>query len=310
MTVFNRYFYGDTAGGDLKKRAITASLTVATVLIVAKALAYVMTDSISLLSSLMDSCFDLITSALAFVSITHAAHPADHDHRFGHGKIEALGALAQGLMILGTAVFLFIEGLKRIAVPQAVERPLIGVAVMALSIVLTFALISYQKRVIAHTKSIAVTVDNLHYTGDLWMNVAVLAALGLGYLTGWAFIDPLFTIGIAIWLLAGAVAVGKHTFDILLDRELPEEDRRKILSLVASHTEVRGVHDLRTRNTGERVFIEFHMEVDGSLAMSRVHDMMDEVEEMLFKAYPKSEVLIHPEPAGLHDFRLDHAIKG
>jgi ferrous-iron efflux pump FieF len=313
MTIANPYFHGQNNGtgadARLKRWASVASLSVATILISLKFFAFLGTNSVSMLSSLMDSCFDMLASLVALISVTQAASPADRDHRFGHGKIEALGALAQSLFVLGSALFLFAESMRRFFRPITPEDPGFGIAVMIVSIVLTTCLIAYQRFVIRRTQSVIVAADSLHYTGDVLMNLGVLAALALGYLTKWPYFDPLFAFAIAIRLLMGAWEIGKTSFDILLDKELPDAERQKIKDIVKSHARVRGIHDLRTRSTGERVFMEFHIEVDPVMTIAEVHDVMDDVEIMLFAAFEKAEVLIHPEPEGLDDHRLDHILK-
>ena len=179
---------------------------------------------------------------------------------------------------------------------------------MILSMVLTAALVSYQKYVIRTTGSLAIKADHLHYNGDLWMNAGVLAALFLGMMFKWPYFDPLFALAIAARLLFGAFDIVKGALDILLDKEMPEEERQKISAVILSHNAIRGLHDLRTRHTGERLFMEFHIEVDPSLTITQVHDIMDELEHSIFKVWPQTEVLIHPEPEGLNDHRIDHKI--
>lgn len=313
MSVANPNIYGPGAGNKeeerLKRLAATGGILVAAILIVAKLIAFFMTHSVSLLSSLMDSGFDVIASVLTLVSIAQAASPADHEHRFGHGKIEAVGALAQALFLAGSAVFLVVESVRRILHPQMLEDPGIGLGVMALSMALTYLLVLYQKKVIAKTNSVAVAANYLNYYGDLMMNAGVMLALGLTYITQWSYFDPIFALGIAARLLWGTYKVAVDSFDILLDKELPDRDRAMILDLAGFHDAVHGVHDLRTRNTGERMMISFHIELDPEMSIRAVHDVMDEIEEALHQAFPKAEVFIHPEPAGLDDHRLDNVIR-
>ena len=313
MSIANPYLYGHNPANirktKLKRRAAIASLSVAVILIGAKFGAFLLTNSVSLLSSLMDSTFDALASLVTLISITRAALPADANHRFGHGKIEALGALAQAAFIGASSIFLFAESARRFVSPQEIEDPFLGIGVMVFSVLLTAALISYQRSVIRKTGSVSIRADYLHYTGDIVMNISVLLALALGYVTGWHYFDPIFAVGIAIRLLWGTWSIGTEAFDILLDKELPDEGRARIISIVTANPAIRGLHDLRTRNTGDRHFISMHVEVSADLSMAAVHDVMDELEDVLFKAFPKAEVLIHPEPEGLEDHRLDHQIK-
>lgn len=312
MSIANPYLHSthpDTAkSAQLKKWAAAASLSVAIILVTVKFLAFILTNSVSLLSSLMDSAFDAVASLVTILSIAHAATPADENHRFGHGKMEALAALAQAVFIFGSAVFLLIESLRRFVEPQPVKDATLGITVMVGSIVLTGLLVLFQKYVIARTKSVAIAADHLHYKGDLLMNLGVFAALCLAHYSRWPYFDPIFASIIALCLLWGAKSVSHEAFDILMDKELPNEDREKIIAIAKKHPAVRAVHDLRTRNSGERIFIEFHLEVDGSMSLHKAHAVTEEIEKALYEAFPKAEALIHQEPAGIDDHRLDDNI--
>ncbi len=292
----------------LKRAAAVSSMAVGIILITIKITAYLVTNSVSLLSTLMDSIFDTLASLMATVGIMHAASPADENHRFGHGKAEALSALGQAVFIFGSAGYLLIEAITRLINPEEVREPQLGMAVMAVSMVLTLALVVFQRHVISKTKSIAITADHAHYKGDLLMNFSVLVSLGLTYFTNWPYFDALFALMIACNLLWGARGISIDSFNILMDKELPDEERQKILDLVNQHPACRAVHDLRTRSTGERIFIEFHLEMDGNLTLDAAHDVTEEMEKMIYAAFPISEVIIHQEPAGLDDHRLDERV--
>lgn len=310
MSIANPYLHGSDGQENLnlKRWAAVASLSVALVLVVTKLFAFLMTDSVSLLSSLMDSSFDAMASLVTMVSIIHAATPADEEHRFGHGKLEALSAMGQGVFIFGSGIFLIFESVRRFITPLKIHEPTVGISVMIFSIILTGALIAFQVYVIKKTKSVAISADYLHYKGDLLMNLGVFGALVLSYYSQWPFFDPLFASVIALSLIWGAYSVTRESFDILMDKEIGNEDRDKIMQLVKAHPKVEAVHDLRTRSTGERIFIEFHMEVDGDLTLKRAHAITEEIEEILYEAFPQSEVLIHQEPVGREHHRLDNIL--
>jgi ferrous-iron efflux pump FieF len=312
MSIANPFRHSSPAESSdfrLRRWASFASISVATTLIISKLFAYMVTDSVSVMTSLMDSTFDVITSCVTMFSIIHAATPADEEHRFGHGKIEALAALGQAIFIFGSAGYLFFESVHRFIHPQAVSKPYIGILVMVLSIVLTFFLIAFQRYVIQKTKSVGISADHLHYKGDLLVNIGVLVALVLGYYSPWPYFDPLFAAVISFTLLFSAWKISHESFGILMDQELPAGDRTKIESLVRAHAQVQDIHDLRTRHSGQQLFIEFHLELDGNMTLTRAHDITEEIEMMLYKEFPKAEVLIHQEPAGLNDYRLDDKIK-
>jgi ferrous-iron efflux pump FieF len=259
----------------------------------------------------MDSIFDAFTSGVTMFSVIHAATPADEEHRFGHGKIEALAALGQGLFILASAIYLLFESFHRFIHPQVVKDVEVGINVMALSIVLTGVLIGIQYYVIKKAGSIAISADYLERKGDLLVNASVLAALALGKLIpSWPYFDPLFAFCISLMLFYGAWKISRDSYAVLMDQELSDEERTKIEALVKAHPQTHAIHDLRTRTSGQRVFIEFHLELDGKLTLKEAHDVTEELEAVLYKEFPTAEVLIHQEPAGLEDYRIDNEIKG
>jgi ferrous-iron efflux pump FieF len=296
------------ASDRLRRLATHASVAVAGTLIVAKLGAYLVTGAVSLLSSLIDSSVDLIASLVTLHGVRVAMRPADRSHRFGHGKAEPLAALAQAAFIVGSAVFLTVEAVGRLIDPQPVRETAVGLAVMGLSMVLTVALVAFQAYVVRRTGSLAIDADSVHYRADLLGNTAVIAALVLTDATGELRIDPLFAIGIAAFLVTGAVRIAREALGVLMDRELPAGDRERIRAVVMAHPQSRGLHDLRTRSAGDRVFIELHLELDPSLTLADAHDVADAVEGALRDAFPNAEVILHQEPEGLDDERLDHRL--
>jgi ferrous-iron efflux pump FieF len=314
MNIANPYITGPNAVEDrnhrLRRWASVASILIACILIAAKSAAYVMTGSVSVMTSLLDSIFDAFTSGVTMFSVMHAATPADQEHRYGHGKIEALAALAQGVFILASAVYLLYQSGERFLHPQPVKDAGIGMIVMGLSIVLTAVLIAIQYHVIKRAGSIAISADYLERKGDLMVNASVLAALVLGSFFSWPYFDPLFACGIALMLFYGAWKISRDSYAILMDQELPDEERAKIEAVVKAHPKARDMHDLRTRNSGQRIFIEFHLEIDGNMSLRKAHDITEELEALLYKEFPNADVLIHQEPAGLDDHRIDDQIKG
>lgn len=293
----------------LRRYATYASVSVASILIAAKLAAYLTTESVSILSSLIDSSTDLMASIVTLLGVRHALRPPDAHHRYGHGKAEALAALSQAAFIGGSAVLLSVEAARRLFHPEPVTEGTVGIAVMILSIALTAGLLSFQRRVQIATGSVAIGADRLHYSGDLLMNGAVILAILLTGWTGIAAFDPLFGLGIAAFLLHGAKGVASDALNVLMDRELPEADRVRIAALVMEEPGARGLHDLRTRNAGTGSFIELHLELDGDLTLTAAHEVADRVELRLRAAFANAEVLVHQEPAGLVDERLDHRIQ-
>jgi ferrous-iron efflux pump FieF len=285
--------------GTLMHRAALASLSVTVFLIALKFVAYIATDSVSMLASLADSGLDFFASMINLVAVRSSLTPPDREHRFGHGKAEPLAGLAQGAFIAGSATFLIIEAVSRLTQPHVIEREIVGFVVMGIAIAATIGLVGYQRMVVAKTASLAISSDQSHYTSDLITNVGVVVSLVLSAQFGWKYADPLIAIAIALFLAWTSWGVFRASSDQLMDHELPDEDRAKIKSLVMRHADVRNLHDLRTRTSGLNTFIQFHIELDADISLTRAHEISDAVEADVMEAFPKAEILIHQDPAGI-----------
>jgi ferrous-iron efflux pump FieF len=282
-------------------RAALASVTLALVLLVAKAWAAYATDSTAMLGSLADTALDVIASVTTLVGVRIAAVPADHDHRFGHGKAEALVALAQVVLITISAIGIGWRAVDRLLHGAQTEAMGTGIAVSLLAIAMTFVLLWYQRQVIARTGSVAIKTDNVHYKSDLMLNSAVIVALVLDQALHVAGADALFGIGIALWLMWGAFRASQEAVNQLMDREWPEEERQQFLDVAAQYDELRGLHDLRTRKSGTLRFVQFHVWVPADWTVQEAHDRLDHVEEQLQHRFPDTEILIHVDPEGQVD---------
>ncbi|AIL12299.1 hypothetical protein IM40_00230 [Candidatus Paracaedimonas acanthamoebae] len=280
------------------KYASYASVAVACILIIVKFFAWQVTGALSLQASLIDSLLDGLASLLNMFAIRQAHRPPDAEHRFGHGKIEAIGALAQSIFIFGSASWLLYEAGNRFIHPESLEKAEVGLWIMVFSIVLTLALVLYQKHVFKRTNSIAIHADSIHYQSDLFINMSVIIALLGSTFQGMTLLDPLIGTGIAAYILYTAWKVAAQSFDILIDREFSQEERQKIIQLVLSHPQVLGYHDLRTRSSGTQKFIQIHLEMDGSLTLKAAHKVSLEVILKVQQAFPHTEVLIHEDPSG------------
>jgi ferrous-iron efflux pump FieF len=297
----------DDERARLMRRATYASVAVATILIVAKTVAWALTDSVSVLSSLLDSLLDVAASLVNLFAVRHALEPADAEHRFGHGKAEALAGLAQAAFVAGSALLLFSEAVHRLWAPVPLERGEVGLAVMALSMVLTFALIRYQRSVVERTGSLAVGADRLHYASDLLLNGGVALSLIASMALGWTLVDPICGLLIGAFILKGAWEIARGALDHLMDRELPEATRDKILAIARAQPLIRDVHDLRTRAVGPNISVQMHLELDGSLRLAEAHAAADAVEEAVLAAFPGADVIVHMDPAGVVERRRDPA---
>lgn len=284
------------AGGRLMRRAALASMTVAAVLIAAKLVAWILTGSVSMLTSLLDSSLDLVTSLITFFAIRQALTPADEDHRFGHGKAEALAGIAQAGFIAASACGVGLTIVDRFLHPQDVRNEDVGIAVSAVAVVLTLALMAFQSYVVRRTGSLAVTADKTHYTADFVTNIGVGVGLFISSRFDLPMVDVIVALGVAIYLVWGAWGIGRISIDVLMDRELPVEDRQKILEIVLRQPGVRSAHDLRTRSAGLTKFIQLHVVFHPNMSLGRAHVMGDSIEAEILRVFPDAEVILHIDP--------------
>lgn len=286
---------------SLTARAAMASIAMALFLIGLKAWAALQTSSMAMLGSLADSGLDLLASIVVLAGVRIAAAPADTDHRFGHGKAEALAALVQVILIALSALFIGYRSVERLISGDRTTEAELGIGVSVVAIIFTFALISYQRHVVRRTGSVAISTDRLHYASDLMLNTSVILALALDQYAGWTGADAAFGLLIALWLLWGAWTSSSHSLDQLMDREWPGSLRARFLAACAEYPELDGLHDLRTRTSGTHFFAQFHVWVPGEWTVAAAHERMDRIEEELQQRFPATEILIHLDPEGHTD---------
>jgi ferrous-iron efflux pump FieF len=292
------------------RRAAKASVSVSLFLVAIKTFAYFASHSVAMLASLADSALDLFTAGLNLFAIHEALAPADKEHRFGHGKAEPLAGLAQGAFITASAMFLVIQAVQRLLNPQPVDHGLEALLVMLVSIAMAIGLILYERSVIKRTGSLAVSADQTHYLGDLVTNIGVVIAILLATVVGWQSADPIIALFVAAVLVGSAWLVFRKCLDQLMDHELPDADREKIIAIVRAHPQVKSLHDLKTRAAGLYTFIQCHIELDPDMPLAEAHAVSDEVEHELCAAFDKAEVIIHQDPAGLEAVPERSAIAG
>lgn len=281
--------------GHLMRWSTRAAVSVATILVVIKAIAWWLSGSVAMLGSVTDSGLDLMASLVTMYAVKTALQPANEQYRFGHGKAEALAGLFQASIMSGFSIFLILESIQSLYrgdVPNASDW-VIGASLVA--IVLTFMLVLFQSYVVRHTKSLAIAGDHLHYKGDLLLNIGVIAAAALAT-RGIVWADGAFGLMIGAYILHGAYSVARPSIDMLMDKELSTDDREKIFNLVMESPGVRGLHDLRTRTSGRDCFIQMHIEVDGDLSVHKAHFIGDEVEAIIGEEFPEADILIHIDP--------------
>jgi len=286
---------------NLARRAALASVACAILLGSLKAWAAWRTGSVAVLASLADSVLDLVASLVTLTGVHVASQPADHDHRFGHGKAEALAALFQVGVIAVSAFAILLRASQRLMERQTSVEAEYGIAVSLIAIVVTLALTRYQRSVVRRTGSIAIGTDRIHYESDLFLNSAVIVALALESYAGLAGADAVFGIAIGLWLLFGAWRASVDAIAQLMDKEWPEDKRRRFVEVAARHPELIGLHDLRTRTSGNKDFVQFHIWMDPHMTVLESHDVVERLEKELAEEFPDTEVLIHVDPEGQVD---------
>ncbi|MBF1800419.1 cation diffusion facilitator family transporter [Alloalcanivorax profundimaris] len=275
--------------------AASASVATALILIAVKSVAWTMTGSVSLLASLIDSIMDSLASLVNFAAIRYSLVPADDEHRFGHGKAEALAGLGQSVLIAGSALYLLQEAVFKLLNPEPIEATGLGVGVMVFSIALTALLLVVQKYVVRRTGSTAIDADSLHYLSDLAVNAGIILALVISGL-GFDAADGLVGLVIALYILWSAWKIGWESVQLLLDRELPGEVRDVIGTVVGEHDQALGFHDLRSRQSGRTQFIQLHVDMDETLPLKDAHELGERIRADILQHYPAAEVIIHHDP--------------
>lgn len=280
----------------LIRSATYAAIVIAAILVTTKFFAWTQTDSISLQASLIDSLLDMAASLINLFVVKQALKPADKEHRFGHGKAEALGGLAQSAFIAGSAIWIIIDAIHCLIHPHPLQQSNTGTAVIIMASLLTMFLVAYQRYVIRQTRSLVISADSLHYFGDLCSNLGVLISLNVSAFLGLTRLDPLIGIGIALYILHSSWEIGRQSLNVLMDHELPDSARTKITKIALNHPKVWGIHELRTRSAGHQEFIQMHLDMDEKLSLLEAHNIADEIEMALQKAFPHAEIIIHQDP--------------
>lgn len=291
------------AAARLMRLASFAAVAAAVVMIGIKFYAYLVTGSVSLMSTLFDSALDAAASLVNLLAVRHALMPADEEHRFGHGKAEPLAGLAQVAFILGSSLLLLLEVYDHFRHPKPVSNSGTGIAVMVISIGITGALILFQRHVVRRTGSVAIGADSTHYTSDFLVNLSVIAALLISTRFGIWWVDPLFGLAVSAFIAYTAISIARQSVDMLMDREMSDAQRRSIVAIVTAHPEVISFHDLRTRAAGQDQFIQFHLELADDISLRSAHRIADEVEAQLLAVFPGAEIIIHQDPASVIERR-------
>lgn len=271
-------------------------MATALMLIGVKFIGWLMTGSVSILASLVDSLMDGGASLVNLIAVRISLRGADADHRFGHGKAESLAGLGQATFIAGSALFLLIESVDRLFHPRSLGNLRAGIVVIAFSILVTLALVSVQRYVIRRTQSVAIRADALHYVTDLLTGFSVILALGLVMGFGWHGADAWFAMGIAFYISYSAWQIAREALQILMDKELSDDLRSRITRIATAHPQVYAVHELRTRSSGRQVIIQLHLDLDPEQTLREAHAIADEVEAAIRLDFPNADIIIHQDP--------------
>lgn len=287
----------------LMRAASIAAILTATLLVCIKLVFWWLSGSLSMLSTLVDSCLDVGVSLVNFFAVRAALIPADREHRFGHGKAEGLAALGQAAFIIASSIFLVYAAIGRLHEPVPVTHEVPSMIALLIAIVFTACLVSFQGYVVKSTGSLAIAADSAHYKTDILVNTTVMAALIIEWKSGALWVDPLFGCFIALYVLWCSRKIVTMALDVLLDREINETDRDRIAAIIEAEPQSRGYHDMRTRAAGPNYFIQFHLELDSHLTLAEAHEITDRIEQQIIKVFPLAHVSIHQEPAGIIDAR-------
>lgn len=294
----------------LKNIAVIFGVILSTTLILVKLFAFIKSGSLAVFSSLVDSVTDLLASLVSFLAVYFSSKPASVNHRYGYGKTEALSALLQALFVGASGLFVIIDGIKRLINPVEITQINTAIFIMIFSIVSTLFLVLFQTYVAKKTNSLAIKADRAHYTVDFLTNSTVIISLICVHFFGFYFFDVIAALFISIYLLYNAYSLAKESIDLITDRELSGEIRKNIEQIVLETKGVFGMHDFRSRSLGDVYYIELHLEMEGSIPLSVAHDLTNIVEQKIMNIYPNSQILIHQDPYGVKEDRIDHQIDG
>jgi len=282
----------------LTRRVTLYSVSVASVLLAIKAAAWWASGSVSLLASLADSGLDLLAALGTFFAVRYAQVPPDQEHRFGHGKAEAFASLLQAGLVFASAALIGREGIADLLEPHPLKATGWAIAAMLVSVVLTGLLVTAQTRVLRQASSVAVSGDRAHYIADLGSNILALAGIGASAALGYNSLDALGGLAVAALLLWGAISVFREASSQLMDRELSDEARTKIVALLTQDPKLTDVHQLRTRASGPFIHMQMHVDLDPDLTLDAAHQVLVAAEKRVLEAFPQADIIIHADPRG------------
>ena len=287
-----------TEDPNYKKKRNTARLSIMTASFLAalKLMFAIISGSLVILASSIDSLLDIVASLFNYLSIKESSKPPDKQHPYGHGKIESLAAMFQSIIIFGSAVFIIYKGVLSIINETQITRLEEGIAVMTISTIISILLTRRLRKVGTELNSEVLKTDALHYATDIYQNIGVLITIVLIYLTGWDIFDPIIAFIIGAYIIKQVWVIFKKAFDTLIDHELPENIEKQIKKIIMENPNVKDFHNLRTRKSGRTQFIDFHMVLSPNITLLEANKIAHCVEDKIQEKFPNSEVLIHTDP--------------
>lgn len=283
----------------LIKSVSYTSVFISGVILVTKIYGWNITESQSILASLIDSFLDISSSIINLIAITVSLMPPDDKHRFGHEKFQDLTNFSQSIFFFISGLFMILSSIYALYFGKSPDNPESGINAIYLCIFLTFVLVCYQSYVIKRTKFKIIEADRMHYFSDFLTNIVVVISL---YLSNSIYcIDAIAGIGIAFYIMYTSYILLRDAIRNLSDQEFTVEERKKIISIIKNFNEAKGLHELKTRFAGNKPFIQFHLELDGALSLTKAHEISDRISNRLMQEYTRAEIIIHQDPAGLEN---------
>lgn len=289
----------NVSNNDLIKSASYLSVLTATVILIIKTYGWLYTDSQSLLASLIDSLLDISSSIINLIAVRVSMLPPDDNHRFGHEKFEDLAVFSQSMFFLASSVFIVFSSAKALLLAEKAGNTELGAQIMIICITLTFILVSYQSFVVYKTNSKIISADKLHYFSDFLTNLAVI--ISLHFTQSYWYVDGIAGIIIALYILKGSYQLLRQAIKNLADEEFDRNEKNKVLEIVRSFPQAKGIHELKTRYAGNKPFIQFHLEMDADLSLKAAHEVSHEIMSKIIKEFPGVEVIIHQDPEGVEE---------
>jgi len=280
----------------LERRAGILAISVATILILSKLSVWLITDSLTILSSLIDSSLDFITSTVNLIAIYYATKPADENHRFGYNSMEDIAGLLQCGFICGSGFFIILEVVNNYIHQEFLIFDGLCIGLMIFSITINLFLTTHQKRVIKKTNSTIIKAERLHYKTDLFMNLLILTSFVVIYYYEIYYLDFIGALIIAVYIIMSAFGIGKNSFNNLMDKEISTREKNKIKKILDQEKQLLGYKNLKTRKRGGKIFLQFHAQFKKGISLVDAHKITLNLEEQIKTSFRKIEVIIEQDP--------------